>query len=66
MLNIVCILEVGGVCDLKTYEDAFKTVFQVMLNKRDKDAFHHPNNKAIKELLKHFLRNSSKENDLGI
>lgn len=51
-----------GVCDPKNYQDA-KTVFSSLVNKRDKDAFHHPTIKPLR-IIETLIRNSSKENDL--
>lgn len=52
----------SGVCDPKNYEDA-KTVFSSYVNKRDKDAFHHPTIKPLR-IIETLIKNSSKENDL--
>lgn len=52
----------GGYCNPKDYEHA-KTIYEIPINKRDKDLFEHPTIKPL-NLIKRHIENSTQPNDI--
>jgi site-specific DNA-methyltransferase (adenine-specific) len=52
----------GGYCNPTSYENA-KTVYELPINKADKDLYEHPTIKPL-EIIKNIITNSSKQNDV--